>query len=126
MGQVIDPKEMELAAKVGELDRNNIKEGQSVDITLDAFPGSTLQGTVKSLGGMNQRRFWEADTSAKFDITIALNGKDSRLRPGLTAQVVIHGDPRKNVPYLPRQAVMSKDSKHVVYVRTEAALSRVR
>ena len=117
VGQVIDPKEMELAAKVGELDRNNIKEGEPVDITLDAFPGSTLQGTVKSLGGMNQRRFWEADTSAKFDITIALNGKDSRLRPGLTAQVVIHGDPRKNVPYLPRQAVMSKDSKHVVYVK---------
>ena len=106
VGQVIDPKEMELAAKIGELDRNNIKEGEPVDITLDA-----------SLGGMNQRRFWEADTSAKFDITIALNGKDSRLRPGLTAQVVIHGDPRKNVPYLPRQAVMSKDSKHVVYVK---------
>ena len=28
VGQVIDPKEMELGAKVGELDRNNIKEGQ--------------------------------------------------------------------------------------------------
>jgi multidrug efflux pump subunit AcrA (membrane-fusion protein) len=117
VGQVIDPTEMEVAAKVGELDRNNIKEGQSVDIVLDAFPGSVLHGTVKSLGAMNQRRFWEADTFAKFDITIALASKDSRLRPGLTAQVVIHGDPRKNVLYLPRQAVISKDSKRVVYVK---------
>jgi hypothetical protein len=117
VGQVIDPKEMELAAKVGELERNNLKEGQAVDIELDALPGSVLHGTVKSLGGMNQRRFWEADTFAKFDITIALSGKDSRLRPGLTAQVVIHGEPRKDVLYLPRQAVMLKESKRVVYVK---------
>jgi HlyD family secretion protein len=117
VGQVIDPKEMELAAKVGELDRNNIKEGQSVDIDLDALPGTVLHGTVKSLGGSNNRRFWEADSSAKFDITIALASKDARLRPGLTAQVVIHGEPRKDVLYLPRQAVMSKESKRVVYVK---------
>jgi len=118
VGQVIDPKEMEMAAKVGELDRNNIKEGQSVDIVLDAFPASVLHGTVKSLGGMNQKRFWEADTSAKFDIVIALSGKDSRLRPGLSAKVTIHGEPRKDVLYLPRQAISLKESKSVVYVKS--------
>ena len=84
---------------------------------MNALPGTVLHGTVKSLGGSNNRRFWEADTSAKFDITIGLASKDSRLRPGLTAQVVIHGEPRKDVLYLPRQAVMSKESKRVVYVK---------
>jgi hypothetical protein len=69
------------------------------------------------LGGSNNRAFWEADTSAKFDVTVALTGKDPRLRPGLTAQIVIHGEPRKDVLYLPRLAVMSKDSKQVVYVK---------
>jgi len=118
VGRVIDPREMELAAKVGELDRNNIKEGQTVDIALDALPGSILHGTVKSLGGMNQRRFWEADTFAKFDITVVLAGKDSRLRPGLTAHVTIHGEPRKDVLYLPRQAVALKESKRIVYVKS--------
>jgi len=117
VGQVIDPKEMELAAKVGELERNSIKEGQPVDIELDALPGSVFQGTVKTLGGANTRNFWEGDTAAKFDITIALTSKDSRMRPGLTAQVVIHGDPHKNVLYLPRQALFLKDSKRVVYVK---------
>jgi len=117
VGQVIDPKDMELSAKVGELDLNNIREGQPVDIRVDALPGETLHGTVKSLGGMSQRRFWEADSFAKFEITIALASKDSRLRPGLTAQVVIHGEPRKDVLYLPRQAVFLKESKKVVYVK---------
>lgn len=117
VGQVIDPREMELGAKVGELERNNIKEGQLVDIELDALPGTVLHGTVKSLGGSNNRAFWEADTSAKFDVTITLAGNDPRLRPGLTAQILIHGEPRKNVLYLPRLAVMSKESKQVVYVK---------
>src|ERR1019366_7064253 len=51
VGQVIDPKEMELSAKVGELERNNIKEGQPVDMKLDALPGNTFQGKVKIVGG---------------------------------------------------------------------------
>jgi HlyD family secretion protein len=117
VGQVIDPREMELAAKVGELERNSLREGQPVDIELDALPGSIFHGTVKTLGGMNNRMFWEPDTGAKFEVTITLNSKDARLRPGLTAQVVIHGDPRKDVLYLPRQALFMKDSKRVVYVK---------
>jgi len=117
VGQVIDPKEMELAAKVGELDRNNLKEGQQVDIALDALPGSVFHGTVKTLGGMNSRNFWEAETDAKFDITIALTSKDARMRPGLTAQLVIHGDPHKDVLCLPRQALFLKESRRVVYVK---------
>ena len=95
VGQVIDPKEMEMIAKVGELERNNIKEGQSVDIQLDALPGSTFHGTVKTVGGNNTRRFWEDDTSSKFEVTITLASTDPRMRPGLTAQVFINGDPRK-------------------------------
>ena len=117
VGKVIDPREIELAAKVGELERNMIKEGQPVDIEFDALPSTTFHGSVKTLGGMNNRRFWEADTAAKFDITIALKDTDPRMRPGLTAHIVIHGDPHKNVLYLPRQALFLKDSKRVIYVK---------
>ncbi|MGO9088261.1 MAG: efflux RND transporter periplasmic adaptor subunit [Candidatus Sulfotelmatobacter sp.] len=117
VGQVIDPREMELVATVGELERNSVKEGQTVDIELDALPGSIFHGTVKTVGGMNNRMFWEADEGAKFEVTVTLNSKDARLRPGLTSHVVIEGDPRKDVLYLPRQALFLKDSKRVVYVK---------
>jgi HlyD family secretion protein len=118
VGQVIDPKEMELSAQVGELERNNVKEGQTVDVELDPLPGQVFHGTVKTAGGMNARRFWEADTGAKFEVTIALSSRDEHLRPGVTAHIVIHSDPRKNVLYLPRQALFMKDSKRVVFVRS--------
>ncbi len=117
VGQVIDPKGMELIAKVGELERNNIKQGQSVDIHLDALPGSTFHGTVKTVGGNNTRRFWEDDSASKFEVSIALAATDAQMRPGLTARVFINGDPQKNVIYAPRQALFLKDNKRMVYVR---------
>jgi HlyD family secretion protein len=117
VGQVIDAKEMELSAKVGELERNNIKEGQSVDIQLDALPGNTFHGTVKTVGGANTRRMFDDDTSTKFEVTIKLADPDPRMRPGLTAHIFINGDPRKDVLYAPRQALFLKEDKRVVYVR---------
>jgi HlyD family secretion protein len=117
VGQVIDPKEMEVAAKVGELERNSIKVGQAVDVRLEALPGNVFRGTVKTLGGMNNRMFWEPDTGARFEVTVALTDKDTRLRPGLTAHITIHGDARKDVLYVPRQALFLKDSKRIVFTR---------
>lgn len=117
VGQVIDPNGMELVAKVGELERNGIKPGQSVDIVLDALPGVTFHGMVKTVAGANSRRFWDDDTSTKFEVSITLATTDERMRPGLTAHIYINSDPRKNVLYVPRQALFLKDNKRVVYVR---------
>jgi len=117
VGQVIDPRGMELVAKVGELERNSIKEGQSVDIQLDALPGTTFHGTVKTVAGNNSRRFWDDDTATKFEVAVTLASTDERMRPGLTAHVFINSEPRKNVLYVPRQAMFLKDNKRVVYVR---------
>jgi len=121
VGQVIDPNGMELVAKVGELERNSIKEGQSVDIQMDALPGITFHGTVKTVAGNNTRRFWDDDTSTKFEVTVTLATTDERMRPGLTAHVFINSDPRKSVLYVPRQALFLKDNKRVVYVRNGAS-----
>ncbi len=118
VGQVIDPNGMELIAKVGELERNSIKEGQSVDLQLDALPETTFHGKVKTLSGNNTRRFWDDDTSTKFEVAITLASIDARMRPGLSAHASINSDPRKNVIYVPRQALFLKDNKRVVYVRT--------
>jgi len=117
VGQVIDPTSMELIAKVGELERNNIKEGQAIDLTLDALPDRTFQGTVKTVAGNNSRRFWEDDTSSKFEVSIRLATTDPQMRPGLTGRVFIHGEARKNALWVPRQGLFLKENKRVVYVK---------
>jgi HlyD family secretion protein len=118
--QVIDAKEMELVAKVGESERSNIQVGQSAEARLDALPGEVLHGTVKTIGGVSGHRFFDEDASARFEVTIGITTSDPRLRPGLSAAVVIVGDQEKNVLYIPRQALFLKESKRVLYTRSGA------
>lgn len=118
VGQVIDPSGLELTAKVGEVERNSIKEGQSVDFELDALPGKMFHAVVKTVGGSNTRRFWDDDTASKFEVAMKLSSNDPGMRPGLTAHIFVNGDPRTNVLYVPRQAIFLKDSKRVIYVHS--------
>jgi HlyD family secretion protein len=115
IAQVVDPLGMDLISKVGEHDHSNIKSGQAVEVHFDALPGSVFQGTVKNVGGMSMRQFFEANTGGGFDVSIQLANPDSRLRSGFTAQVIFLGDKQKNVLYIPRQAVFLKDGKPTVY-----------
>jgi len=118
VAEVIDVREMELVSKVNEHDRSNVRVGQSVRVEFDASPGQLFHGTVKTVGGMAVRQFWDQNNGGKFDVSIELSNSDSRLRPGLTVQIAILGDERKNILYLPRQALFLKDGKRVVYVKS--------
>ena len=48
--QLLDLSEMELVTKVEEVERANLKEGQTVVIRLDALPGKTVEGKIERLG----------------------------------------------------------------------------
>jgi multidrug resistance efflux pump len=117
IAQVIDASQMELASRIGEQERGNVRAGQPAEVEFDALPGQIFRGTVKAVGGMSTRQFWEADVGGKFDITIQLLNEDPRLRPGLTAQIVVLGDKKKSVFYVPRQALFMKNGKRIVYVK---------
>jgi HlyD family secretion protein len=118
IAEVIDAHEVEIVCKINEHYRSNIKAGQPAEIEFDALPGQVFHGTVKTVGGMSTRQFWEQNLGGQFDVTIQLPNSDSRLRPGLTAQAVIRGDEKKNALYVPRQALFLKDGKRIVYVRS--------
>ena len=126
IAQVIDPSQMELTSKIGEQERSNVKVGQSAEVEFDALPGLIFPGTVKTVGGMSTKQFWEANTQGKFDITIQLSNPDPRLRPGLTAQIVVLGDKRKNVVYVPRLALFMRDGKRIVYLKNGTGLRAAR
>ena len=117
IARVIVSTEMQLTAKVSELERANITVGQAAEIEFNALPGRTFHGTVKSAGGMVQRAFWETDATSKFDLSVQLNDADASLRPGLTAQVVILGSKTPNALYIPRLAIFQKEGKQTVYLR---------
>jgi multidrug resistance efflux pump len=117
IASVIDPSDMEAEAKINERERGNVQLGQAVDIRLDAMPGQIFHGTVKSLAGMAVKNFWEDQAGGNFQVTIQVPPSDSRVRAGLTAQIVILGDKKKDVVYVPRQALFLRDGQRVAYVK---------
>ena len=117
IAQIIDPRELELTAKVSELERANINVGQPAEVEFDALPGRTFHASIKSAGGMVQRDVFDSDSAAKYDILLRLIDSDSQLRPGLTGQITIVGEKKANALYIPRQALFLKDGKQTVYLK---------
>jgi len=120
VAQVIDARELELIAKIGELERSNITVGEPVEVAFDALPGRTFRGTVKSASEVAQRQFWDfflGGGGGKFDVAMQLDDTDSHLRPGLTAQIAMSEGKRANTLYVLRQALFQKDGKQIVYLK---------
>jgi multidrug resistance efflux pump len=117
IAQIVDPQGMDLTSKIGEQDRSNVQAGQPVEVVFDALPGRVFHGTVKSVGGASVRQFFSSNSSGNFEVGIQLVDADPRLRSGFTAQIVFLGGVKKNVLYLPRQALFLKDGKRIAYVK---------
>ena len=56
VAEVLDLSEMEIIAKVGELDRANLHEGQDVKFQLDAIPDKTFHGKIKGMSAYRHCR----------------------------------------------------------------------
>jgi len=72
---ILDLSELEVLARVGELDRANLHEGQEVSITLDAVPDQKFRGTIKTMSGMASSAIFSGDPSKKFDVVFAIDMK---------------------------------------------------
>lgn len=72
---VLDLSEMEVLAKVGELDRANLREGQEVKIRLDAISEKEFSGTIKSMSGTASANMFSGDVQKKFDVIFSIDMK---------------------------------------------------
>jgi len=75
VAEILDLSELEVVAQVGELDRANLKEGQSALIQLDAIPGQKIKGRVKSLTGAAKAKASSDDSAKKYDVIFSLDMK---------------------------------------------------
>lgn len=88
-----DITKMQVEANVDEADIGNVKIGQRVSFTVDAFPNETFNGAVK------QVRLASTTTSNVVTYTVIINADNpkQKLKPGLTATVTIYTEELKGV-----------------------------
>ncbi|MBI4876219.1 MAG: efflux RND transporter periplasmic adaptor subunit [Acidobacteria bacterium] len=73
VADVLDLSELEVTAKVGELDRANLHEGQDVLITLDAIPEKRFHGKIKNMSGTATANVMSSDPGKKFDVNFSVD-----------------------------------------------------
>ena len=108
---------------VNEVDISRIKEGQKVEIGLDAFPEKQLSGTVTHVANIGEQR---PNSDAKvFEVTVEVHEADTTLRPAMTTSNMIITNYVENVLLVPLEAVHSQgDSITYVFHKNGLATSR--
>lgn len=100
---------------VNEIDISKVKEGQKVDIGVDAFPELSFTGEVFQVANIGEQ-LPNADARV-FEVSIVLNETDPKLRPSMTTSNSIVTNSFDDVHYIPLEAVYSNDSLTFVYRR---------
>jgi HlyD family secretion protein len=114
ISEVLQADQLEIKGKVDEADRISVSPGLPAEIRVDGLPGVVLAGKVKSVAGLAARG-WGPSSQKKFDMVVALDKPDARLRAGLTADVLIIGKDVKQALLVPRQALFEQEGKLVAY-----------
>ena len=73
VADVLDLSEVEVWAKIGELDRANLKEGQDALLQLDAVPDKQFHGKIKAMSGTATSDVFSGDPSKKFDVVFSVD-----------------------------------------------------
>jgi len=109
--------------KVDETDITSVKEGQPVDVTIDAIPNKTFKGRVSEVGelailrtsGQAAKTATTANTqeARDFKVVITLDNPPASLRPGLSATAKIQTAQKQNVLSIPIQALAERSQKEL-------------
>ena len=110
--RVADLSKMEVRVKVNENDIVNVKVGDPVKISIDAYPDRKFSGVVREIGASadNAGATGQATTAAtdqvtNFIVKIRVSDKELALRPGMSATADIETQTAKDVVSVPIQSV---------------------
>jgi HlyD family secretion protein len=104
--------------KVDETDIVNVQLGQKAEVTIDAFPGQTLTGTVTEVGDQALLRTTGVATSQSttgteeakdFKVVVTLDPSKIDLRPGLSCTAKITTAHKPDTLTIPIQALVQRD-----------------
>ena len=76
VADVLDLSELEVSAKIGELDRANLHEGQEALVQLDAIPEKKFHARIKSMSGTASANIFSGDPFKKFDVAFSIDMKE--------------------------------------------------
>lgn len=105
---VSDLSGIEAEVKVAEADVLRLELNDPSTVTLEALPGQTFRGRVVEVGASALPQVGTQAAAREFKVLVRLDDAGSRLRPGLTCDVEILVDERRNALVVPLQSVVER------------------
>jgi HlyD family secretion protein len=96
-----DLTQMRVIAKVDEADIGQVEEGQNVTFTVDAYPSDVFTGKVTQV----RLEAIVTNNVVTYEVVISAYNPELKLKPGLTANVVIYTLERPDVLTIPNKAL---------------------
>jgi RND family efflux transporter MFP subunit len=111
---VISDNNLEVDAFVPEIDIGKMKTGDSVTMTIDAFPGETFSGKVFYIDPAQTVNQGVVD----YKIKVSFDKPDPRIKSGLTVNLGITTQTKNQALILPQFAILQNDKG--IFVETVA------
>lgn len=113
-----------MVATVDEVDRSRLSVGQRASLTIDALGGKEIAGRIERIGTLAKMDMTTWPPRRGFEVVIALDEADARLRPGMSAnaRIVLASVPAQRL--VPARAVFVREGTTVAYVRTGRRFER--
>ncbi len=86
--EITDTSAMKVQFTVHEKDRWRLQNGQKVQVILDAYVDTIFTGLVEKVGRLPLEAV-EGGVARRFEATATVDAIDSRLKPGMSARVII-------------------------------------
>jgi HlyD family secretion protein len=111
---------MQVETSIHESALDQVKPGQSVRVTIDAYTGATYHGTVKSVAVLPEQSSWSGSDTKVYETIVTIDESVENLKPGMTAVAEILVDSIPDTLTVPLHAVVEHEDKTYVFVRNES------
>lgn len=91
---------MQVEANIDEADIGQVKQGQRVEFSVDAFPEDTFQGEISQV----RLQPTEASNVITYPVIIKVDNPKLKLKPGLTASIVTYVEEASDILIVSSQA----------------------
>ncbi|GAW92433.1 efflux RND transporter periplasmic adaptor subunit [Calderihabitans maritimus] len=110
---IVDIDTVKVVCYLTERDINRVKVGQEVQVKVAAVSENPFTGKITVIGPA-------ADPRRKsYPIEISIPNPDHILKPGMFAKVILPSETRKDVLWVPQEAILEEGNKETVFVVEE-------
>lgn len=122
---VADLSAMRIELLVDETDIGEVKIGQNVDFTVDAYPNRTFHGMVTDISKKQYSSSSSSSSVVYYTVYVEINKDELEgLYPSMTARATIHGRESDNALTVPVTAIRSDGEGSYVYVKNGDGVSK--